>query len=160
MWDIARAHGTSVEWLTRTNNISSRGKIYPGQLLKVPGDRRGATTADRRSSPAAKYGDYRVRPGDSLWDIAKRHHTSVATLASLNNISSRGRIYPGQTLRVPSVSGSISSKAFAYVVRRGDNLSRIASRFGIGVRDLIEFNHIVNPDQISVGMRLTIPAGS
>jgi N-acetylmuramoyl-L-alanine amidase len=84
----------------------------------------------------------------------------VSTLAGLNNISSRGRIYPGQTLRVPSSSGSSSGKPFTYVVRRGDNLSRIASRFGIGVREIIEFNNIVNPERIAVGMRLVIPSGS
>lgn len=44
--------------------------------------------------------DYRVRRGDSLWDIAQDHGTTVDRLKSENNL--RGsRIYAGQLLRVP-----------------------------------------------------------
>ncbi len=44
--------------------------------------------------------DYRVRRGDSLWDIARAHGTTVARLKAENDI--RGsQIYAGQTIRVP-----------------------------------------------------------
>jgi len=44
---------------------------------------------------------YRVRPGDSLWTIARRHGTTVARLKRLNGL--RGsRIYRGQLLEVPA----------------------------------------------------------
>ncbi len=44
--------------------------------------------------------DYEVRRGDSLWDIARSHGTTVERLKEENDI--RGsRIYAGQVLRVP-----------------------------------------------------------
>ena len=44
--------------------------------------------------------DYRVRRGDSLWEIAQSHNTTVAALREANDL--RGsRIYAGQLLRVP-----------------------------------------------------------
>ena len=43
---------------------------------------------------------YRVRPGDSLWGIARRHATTVTRLRSANNLSG-SRIYPGQVLTLP-----------------------------------------------------------
>jgi nucleoid-associated protein YgaU len=44
--------------------------------------------------------DYRVRRGDSLWTIARRHGTTVSELRSANNL--RGsRIYAGQVITVP-----------------------------------------------------------
>jgi hypothetical protein len=44
--------------------------------------------------------EYRVRRGDSLWDIAKSHGTTVDRLRQENNL--RGsRIYAGQLLKVP-----------------------------------------------------------
>lgn len=44
--------------------------------------------------------DYRVRRGDSLWDIAREYGITVAQLMEENNL--RGsRIYAGQVLRVP-----------------------------------------------------------
>jgi LysM repeat protein len=45
--------------------------------------------------------DYRVRRGDSLWDIARDHGTTVDRLKAENGI--RGsRIYAGQTLKIPA----------------------------------------------------------
>jgi LysM repeat protein len=44
--------------------------------------------------------DYRVRRGDSLWEIARAHNTTVDQLKSENDL--RGsQIYAGQTIRVP-----------------------------------------------------------
>jgi membrane-bound lytic murein transglycosylase D len=155
MWDIARVHGTSVERLAGMNNISSRRKIYPGQILRVPASSASASATPAQKTPARTYGSYRVRPGDTLWDIARRHRTSVSNLAQLNNISSRGRIYPGQILRVPG--GATQESSFTYVVRRGDNLTRIANRFGIGVSDILALNSLADPEQLHVGTRLVIP---
>jgi LysM repeat protein len=44
---------------------------------------------------------YRVRAGDSLWDIARRHDVSVDELKEENDLRS-SRIYPGQVLTIPS----------------------------------------------------------
>ena len=45
-------------------------------------------------------GRYRVRAGDSLWEIARRHETTVTRLRSANNLNG-SRIYPGQVLTLP-----------------------------------------------------------
>lgn len=45
--------------------------------------------------------EYRVRSGDSLWTIARRHDTTVDALMSLNGLSS-SRLLPGQSLRIPN----------------------------------------------------------
>lgn len=50
---------------------------------------------------AAGGGRYEVRPGDSLWEIARRHDTTVPRLRSANNLDG-SRIYPGQVLTLPS----------------------------------------------------------
>jgi membrane-bound lytic murein transglycosylase D len=154
LWDIARAHGTTPEDLAGRNNISSRGKIYPGQMLKVPAVG-SATRAAVPTAQAPDYSEHRVRAGESLWSIANEHGLSVSKLASINHISARGRIYPGQVLRVPASAGTPG--AMRYVVRRGDTLTKIAQQFGVAVNELIEFNGISDPQQIHVGTTLNIP---
>ena len=47
-----------------------------------------------------------------------------------------------------------------YVVRPGDNLFRIALRFGVSTYALTMANGITNPNFISVGMVLRVPCGS
>jgi Family of unknown function (DUF5715)/LysM domain len=46
---------------------------------------------------------YRVGRGDSLWTIAQRHGTSVASLKKVNGMSS-SRLKPGQFLAIPTRS--------------------------------------------------------
>ena len=95
LWDIARAHGTTVAALRRSNNLRS-SRIYPGQMLTLPSG--GATAVGN-----AIGGSYRVQRGDSLWDIARAHRTTVTALRRSNNL--RGsRIYPGQMLTIPMQS--------------------------------------------------------
>ncbi|WP_156290683.1 C40 family peptidase [Oceanobacillus salinisoli] len=48
--------------------------------------------------PAQKY---IVHPNDTLWNIARIHHTSVADLKTANNLTSN-TIFDGQTLKLPS----------------------------------------------------------
>ena len=44
---------------------------------------------------------YRVRPGDTLSQIASSFHVPYTTLAAYNRIRSARRIYPGEVLRIP-----------------------------------------------------------
>jgi LysM repeat protein len=44
---------------------------------------------------------YRVRSGDSLWEIARSHGTTVNNLRRINNLATN-RIYAGQVLDVPA----------------------------------------------------------
>lgn len=64
----------------------------------------GSTVAQAAAPAPAKAAApprYRVRSGDNLWTIARRHDTSVATLRRLNGLSS-SRLKPGQVLTLPA----------------------------------------------------------
>jgi len=62
---------------------------------------------------------------------------------------------PGGT---PSPSRTPTPEAIPYIVQEGDTLYEIALRFNVSVEDLIEANHLENPDQLRVGQELLIPA--
>ncbi|MGL4923970.1 MAG: toxin VasX [Aeromonas veronii] len=44
---------------------------------------------------------YQVKQGDTLSDIARRHHTTVDAIAKRNAITNPDTLYPGQTLMLP-----------------------------------------------------------
>jgi len=50
-------------------------------------------------APAAAAAKYKVRSGDTLWEIAQRFGTSIATLMDKNNLN-KPVIYSGQILLV------------------------------------------------------------
>jgi len=148
--------------------------IKPGQRLVVYYATRNK--GGRNNTPAAKYasatGKYRVKKGDTLYDIAQRHGMSVNQLRSLNNLGRSGRlIHPGQTLRVSSSpstppsttassskSGSSTAGVIRYRIRRGDTLDRIARRHGVPVRELMRWNGLNSPHRITAGEVLEIHA--
>ncbi|HIR08587.1 MAG TPA: LysM peptidoglycan-binding domain-containing protein, partial [Candidatus Pullichristensenella stercoripullorum] len=75
--EIAERFGTTVSALVMANNIADRDRIYPGQVLVIPA--------------GGCVDNYIVQRGDTLSGIAQRFGTTVARLASLNNIRNTDR---------------------------------------------------------------------
>lgn len=83
-----------------------------------------------------------VKKGDTLYDIARKYKTKVATIKSLNNLKSNV-IYPGQKLKLyGSESGQTAPKV--YVVKKGDTVGQIANSLGVSSQQLITKNNLKN----------------
>lgn len=50
-----------------------------------------------------EYINYKVKPGDTLSEIAKKYDTTVSSIASLNNISNVNLIYVNQVLKIKKI---------------------------------------------------------
>ncbi len=130
--------------------------LLVGVLLATPAAAL-ATPADQAPAAAAcSY--YTVRAGDTLTRIAARYRVSVATLARVNGIVNINRIYIGQVLCIPTTPPPACP--IEYVVQRGDNLTRIAARFGVSLTALANANHIATGSVIYPGQRLRVPCPS
>lgn len=103
--------------------------------------------------------DIRVKAGDSLWEIAQRHHTTVAVLRKLNDLPGNGTIYIGELLKVPGAKKAPAQRLVekGYTVRAGDNLSTIAKKYGVTTRTLIVRNKLPRSGMVVIGRRLAIP---
>ena len=97
---------------------------------------------------------YKVRMGDSLWSIARRHDIHVADLTRWNRMSSRSVIRPGQVLLVTSPSRT--ERTVYYTVRSGDSLGGIARRYRVRANDIAAMNDLATPDRLRPGQRLKI----
>ncbi len=142
---IAARFGSSVAQLQAWNGLSS-SRIHVGDLLKVPGPQPAATV----STPAPG-GQYRIRNGDSLGSIARRHGVTIADLQRWNGL--RGNVIrAGEMLHVsqpsaaraqaPAAGGPAATAEVRYSIRSGDSLASIASRHGVSVNDLRAWNNI------------------
>jgi membrane-bound lytic murein transglycosylase D len=135
-------------------------------------------------SYAAQVSDsrHRVRNGESLSAIATRYGVSVNQLAELNGLRRPYRINAGQVLALPTKPGSAAPVVVAaapkpapavkpatppsgvvgtenrYVVRRGDTLSRIATKHGMTEEALMELNSIKNRNFVYEGQVLALAA--
>ncbi len=96
--DIALQYGTSVAELTRLNGIADPAYIQAGAVLTVP----ASGAAPPAAAPRASSTRHRVKPGETLSDIAAEYGTSVAELARLNGIADPAYIQAGAVLTVPA----------------------------------------------------------
>jgi len=114
-----------------------------------------------------KYVHVTIHSGDSLWTLARRHHTSVHHLRRLNprlkNVLSIGKtvkVPANQLARAkPSPNPLLSQgRRIRYKVRSGDSLWGIAQRFGTTTRDIARSNQIPQSKLIRPGDTLWIIA--
>jgi putative chitinase len=100
---------------------------------------------------------YVVQPGDTLYSLARRFGTTVQAIAQDNNIVNPNCIYVGQRLTIHGTSGTPSPCTITHVVRYGETLTSIASRYGTTVWKLAQLNNLANPNIIYAGQRLLVP---
>jgi LysM repeat protein len=117
------------------------------------------------ATPAAAGDDLIIKRGDTLWDIALEHKTTVDALVALNGISDPSLIRIGQriVLHPPSAPSSPPPAAPAppapiiHVVQPDETLWGIAVQYGTTVPALVDANQIPNPSLIRIGQTLAIP---
>ena len=113
---------------------------------------------------------HRVRGGETLASIGAKYGVSVSEIVNLNRIRNVNKIYVGQELVIPAPGGSgaqaasTSSKAKSkksgkkttHVVKSGETLQGIASKYKISPGDLMRWNEIANPNRLYVGQKLVM----
>ncbi|MCI0597115.1 MAG: LysM peptidoglycan-binding domain-containing protein [candidate division Zixibacteria bacterium] len=96
---LARRFGVSIAALKQANNLDS--DILPrGKRLVIPGHKPTAVASASPAKTSGRPATYRVRRGDSLWEIAKRFGVTVRDLKAFNNLSSH-ILAVGTVIRIP-----------------------------------------------------------
>ncbi len=108
---IARRYGTTVAALCELNRMKPGDPLHVDRSLKVSGAReRGAGEPSPAAPPnrtaAAKEGRvvYRVKRGDTLTAIARRHGTTVRIIGELNRLPPGTPLYVDRKLILPADS--------------------------------------------------------
>ena len=153
---IAQKYGLTINELKKLNKTTS-SRIYPGQKLIVSKKAKKktlkSTSLEKKSTGSPL--TYKVKKGDNLYDIARKHKVTISDLKRWNG-SASSRIYPGQTLKLYASSGDNSSNTnLLYVVQRGDNLWDIAKKYNVSLKQLYIWNNLDN-GIIKPGMKLIV----
>jgi LysM repeat protein len=128
---------------------------------------------------------YTVVSGDNLYNLAKKHHVTVAELAAANGIKANAVLRPGQKLIIPGKPASPAAAAMAsgkagptpkatevtppaatprasgepvkHTVKSGETLGAIARMYGVKAGDIAVANNISDPAKIKANDQLVIP---
>ncbi len=171
---IARRYGVSIAVIKRFNKIrGTRIRAGSSLIIPVPQNKKYYQMAKRsqpskrrryavvKNVPGHKKVVYRVKPGDTLWDIAREFGVTIRQLRRWNGLGYSRIIRPGQTLNIwlpeesvaqqsskpaeaprsSSTSSTASSGEFIYhTVKPGDTLWDIAQQYGVSIREIKRWN--------------------
>ncbi|NIP71916.1 MAG: LysM peptidoglycan-binding domain-containing protein [Gammaproteobacteria bacterium] len=141
----------------------NKSETLSNRLAELPADQR------------VRWQRYKIRRGDSLIRIARRHRTTVGMLRKVNRLRGN-RIITGRHLLIPVAARSPSSYRLSadqrrralrgrgpagrdkvvHKVRRGDTLWGISRRYGVSVRRLARWNGMAPKDYLRPGQKLVI----
>jgi peptidoglycan lytic transglycosylase D len=178
---VARLADTSVAAILELNPQFVRGITPPGRsvVVRVPRGR-GTVVAERYDSLPVTgritFVDHYVARGQTLSDIAKRYHVSVAMIEGANPrvhahalrigqrliIPMSGRVVPASAWSVPPephyrrVSRTDAS-AGSHRVQAGETATEIARRYGVSLTSLLNYNGLTMESLIRAGDVLKIP---
>jgi len=118
------------------------------------------------SSPALAVTFYKVKKGDTLDKIARRHNTTISALLKLNNMKMKEHLYVGRKLKVHTHADEgevkktvvVESKTYTYRVKEGDTLDKIARRCKTSISELRRLNQMKRADVLLVNQKLKLPS--
>ncbi len=121
---LADKFGTTVENLKVINNLEDSYLLDRDEII-VP-------------ETSKKYFEYyRVKKGDSIYEIARRYNINPELLASLNGLNFSDYIYPDQLIMIPKPNYSY------YITKEGDTLDSVSNVLGINRDKLLRENDII-----------------
>jgi len=186
IYTIARRYRYSVKQLARWNGLKYPYKLKSGRRLRVA----PLSKSRRRSSNRKSKNSHIVRRGENIYQIARRYRYSVKRLARWNGLKYPYRLKAGRRLRVvplpwsrakakvkkikPKRSFKKKTKSSQIKKRRsyrntkgyhkvqaGETLYSISRRYRANVTNIIRWNRLSKPYNLSIGkiLRVYSPSG-
>ena len=99
-----------------------------------------------------------VEPGDTLYGIARKHHTRVRVLLDLNPFVDIYNLQPGDEICIPSdqTPGQIGLRP--YVVKQNETVGDILKNLSMSFEELARVNKVLSNLTLRPGTILLVPA--
>ncbi len=120
--------------------------------------------------PLVSWQAYRMKPNETLPQVAAKYGMSVETLRAVNGIGAKSHVPAGHPLLVPAQRPSSEAadtleqvvftavpagRTFYYTAKRGDTLQRVAVRYGVTVQELKSWNGL-SRDALKAGQAIRV----
>ena len=146
LYRIATQNNTTVDILKQLNNLTTN-TLSIGQILLLP----ETEIIEIPSTPTT----YIVKPGDTLYSIAKKYNTTVENLKQLNNLTTN-TLSINQQLQIPTTEFiETPTTTVTYTVAPGDTLYSIARTYNTTVNNIKTLNNLTT-NLLTVGQQLLI----
>lgn len=175
---VAKSLGISLAVLNELNPELRRGVTppnYPGYKLRIPAGTKELFSQKFKGYDAKTSGlfvEHQVTKGQTLSYLSYRYGVPISAIMDLNGLTNKHRLSIGQRLIIPanrqatkasSMKSSSTntekktSGSFVYRVKKGDTLSKLASKFNTTSNEIRRINGLKSAHRIYVGQKLRIP---
>lgn len=139
LYSIAKNYNITLEELINFNQQGST-LLHIGEQLLIPINNQTNNNIQ-----------YVIKPGDTLYNIAKRYNTNVDEIKRINNLNTN-MLKIGETILIPGTSNYQT-----YVIRTNDTLEGIALKYNTTIEDIMKANNLLT-DDVTVGQIILIPS--
>jgi len=171
LYKIAKAHHTTTNEVKDANKFRSNSDLVIGKVIKVPID------------TYFHLKDYKIRSGDTLYKIARKHNTTTSRVLLANKMNRKSKLIRGDVIKVPMDTFSLESdvdtvrlasntkkkidnkktlkktKLPQYKIKTGDTLYMIAKHSNSTVKQLKTLNKIKSNKELKIGEYIALPKG-
>jgi membrane-bound lytic murein transglycosylase D len=164
---ISYKYGVPISAIVELNGLTNRHRLSIGQRLIIPANKQTVAKSSssqrstkQRGTTGGSWFVYTVKKGDTISELAMKFKTTPWDIKTLNGLRNAHRISVGQKLKIPGGSSTQSGLFKEHVVKRGENLSYLSSKYGVSVSSIMAANNLTNKHVLKIGQRLMIPAAS
>lgn len=122
-------------------------------------------TVTETPTPSGPF-EYTIQENDTCWDLAVNFQVDLEVLLALNNFGNACPIKPGDKIMIPVAGSQLPTETalptdvrgvkIEYIVKTGDTLAIIASRFNSTVESIVQENKIEDVNKINAGDKLIV----
>ena len=183
IFSISREYNIDYRDILKANSLDINKKLYAGQLLFIPATEKvdvyGQTQNVKQTQSVTekrKLPDYHtVKKDETLASISRIYNIELTELMRRNKHIVPEKLQVGEKINIKQESrdgksGSVNenvsriqvsskmSMGKYHIVRKGDTLVQIANLYGIGLKNLLQFNKSINVRKLRIGQKIYIPA--
>ena len=153
LYAIAKAYEVTVNDIVVENPSMMDGAIKPGDVLRVPFDKKGSITTIQNPpvvDTSRKYIIHKVEAGQTVYSISKKYNVTLDDIYN-NNPESRTAIHPGMELKIPVAKESIANVPVNPDTTRKDSLVSVMKEvYNVALMMPLQLWNVANidPDQI------------
>ena len=162
---IANRYNVTLNDIKSWNTIEG-SRIYTGQKLKLFGTKYSDAVASTSTTPSAniaKTFKYKIRPGESLGEIAEKLGVTVSQIKRWNGLNSN-KIYAGRMLTIQGSDNSVSmgdnvvktpNTLNMHTIKAGETIGQIAEAYNVSISNIKKWNGLKS-NKILSGQKLKI----
>ena len=177
LYTIAHKHHTTISEVRKANGMKKGETLKLGRVLIVPKDTyfpNKKKVVKETTKKSKRFAKHSIKNGETLFTIARKHHTTVAEVRKANGLKKGDNLKIGRLLKVPSNTYNVpknkivksnktkkkSNKFVKHSIKSGETLFSIARKHHTTVSEVRVKNGLKKGDRLKIGKVLKVPTNT